>query len=714
MKIDLTRRDVLRFAGGSAAGVMLSPAPWKLIDDVAIWTQNWSWVPVPRKGAITARNSVCSLCPAGCGVEARCVGNLPVSLRATGTAAAGRSLCPLGLTAHHLAHHPARIHRPYRLAGVKGAMRPVPVPLDAVMTAAANGIGSARKSGAGVAVLDMRPGRSTSWGWRRLLSEVGNSCAIPSPGRAGAGIGTLATMLGVDPATLGLDLASASTLLSFGAPLATGWGSPATTTRLLSGRDGSIRLIQVEPVRSRTAGIAQRWIPARPGSEAALALGIAHALLAEGLVAPLPQVHDLEDFRVAVASFTPAEVSAMSGIDAGEIVTTARELARGGPAVAFTGDEPALGRFDRTTEAAVLALNVLLGSIGNGRGIALRRELPQPFDGEIAPLREIDEVEDGSIALLFVDATAGDELLPWSLVERKLVSRHATVIAFTPYLSGSALHADYVVPTAASFEAVQELPTPFDAPAATLALSAPLLPAAESSIDPMAFVRELATATRTSLGDAWESSDDLTMARIQRISEAGRGKVTSPDGSDGTPAAAYGDAGTLSQALLDGGRWTDDPSSSAPAGCSLLAVTGGELYARATMPIAGSSPRALTLQPRAPRDAASSAVVSPVLTKIYRESGLRHAPGVAVLNPATARAAGLRAGARARLEAAGGSIAVTIATDSAVMPGVVEVAAGPDATAFGDGTAQRPGVLDIVRTGTGGVWRRSPARLVEG
>ena len=78
MKVD--RRDIFKFAGGAAAGVMFTPLPWKLLDDSAIWSQNWNWVPRPLKGEIKTKFSTCTLCPAGCGVKLRCVGEQPVSL----------------------------------------------------------------------------------------------------------------------------------------------------------------------------------------------------------------------------------------------------------------------------------------------------------------------------------------------------------------------------------------------------------------------------------------------------------------------------------------------------------------------------------------------------------------------------------------------------------------------------------------------------------
>ena len=36
MAMSLTRRDAMLLLGGSALGVVLSPVPWKLLDDVAI------------------------------------------------------------------------------------------------------------------------------------------------------------------------------------------------------------------------------------------------------------------------------------------------------------------------------------------------------------------------------------------------------------------------------------------------------------------------------------------------------------------------------------------------------------------------------------------------------------------------------------------------------------------------------------------------------
>ena len=80
MKID--RRSFLAFVLGGAAGTALSPLPWKVTDDIAIWTQNWPWTPVIAKGETFYETSACTLCPGGCGITVRKVDNRVVKIEA--------------------------------------------------------------------------------------------------------------------------------------------------------------------------------------------------------------------------------------------------------------------------------------------------------------------------------------------------------------------------------------------------------------------------------------------------------------------------------------------------------------------------------------------------------------------------------------------------------------------------------------------------------
>ena len=78
-----TRRDLFKFIGGSAVGALFTPAPWRLITDTALWSENWPGIPRPARGEIKTKFTNCALCPAGCGVRARCVASSRFRSRAS-------------------------------------------------------------------------------------------------------------------------------------------------------------------------------------------------------------------------------------------------------------------------------------------------------------------------------------------------------------------------------------------------------------------------------------------------------------------------------------------------------------------------------------------------------------------------------------------------------------------------------------------------------
>ena len=78
--LSVNRRNFIKFAIGGAVGTGLSPLPWKLIDDTAIFSQNLPWVPIPETGKFTKVKSHCTLCQGACGIEVRKVGDRAVKI----------------------------------------------------------------------------------------------------------------------------------------------------------------------------------------------------------------------------------------------------------------------------------------------------------------------------------------------------------------------------------------------------------------------------------------------------------------------------------------------------------------------------------------------------------------------------------------------------------------------------------------------------------
>jgi anaerobic selenocysteine-containing dehydrogenase len=692
MNFDLTRRDVLGLGAGAAVGVMATPAPWKAIDDLSIWTQNWKWIPQVPKGPVSMRATTCSLCPAGCPVTARCIGGLPVSMHPV---ADEQSLCTLGLTGHHLSHHPARMTSDVRVIRTAGAARRIPARFETIAGEVRQAVAAKRGS---VALLDTRPGRSASHAWRRYLASLPDALYLAAPGAPGSSFATLATLVGTERDSLAVDLASARTVVSFGAPLADGWGDPQTMRRVLR-RDPELRIIQIEAVRSATASAAQRWVPALPGSEASLALGIAHVLIAEGRVdaAARARIVDYDDYATLAARFTPERVSRATAVPASEIVAIAREMVERRPALVLAGEDAGGGRFDRIAETAILGLNLLLG---NG-GIVQRES--SSIASELQPT-ELRDVADRSISLLLIDASEGETPIPWSALEKKLVA-HPLVVALAPFFSGLAAHAGYVVATPPYLESIHELPAPFDAAKPRLAISAPLVEPRAKRHDPIELLSALSGESST--------TEQLLRARVASIHAAGTGTVAKAADASTRPVSGLASADELWEALVAGEQWIGETSSlPSTTAWTLLGPARDELL---DLPVETDSivePHLpLVLLARGTRDVTASAVVSPAMTKIYQESGLRRAPSCAVVNPQTALDLGLDAGSSVKLETRGGALLATLALDHDVMPGVVLATVGPSSTALGDGRNDGgPSLLDILPSRE--TWRATAASVV--
>ena len=600
-----TRRDLMMLAGGSAVGVLFTPAPWRLITDTALWSENWPGIPAPPRGEIRARFTNCALCPAGCAVRARCAGEQPVLLAGVpGHPLSHGALCPFGLAGHHLPYHPERLKQ-----------GPVKEATAIVSDAIARCEDQER-----VAVLDLRPGRTASWTYRRALAAWKGGTYI-APARP----------LGE---TVAVNLANAKTVLSFGAPLLDGWGTPGN---VIAARE-HFRLIQVEPVESRTATLADLWLPIRPGAEEALALGIAHALGDRN-----------------AAGFMLADAAAATGLSEAQIVEVAVELAHNGPALVL----------DSAGSPAVLGLNRLVGALGHT--LVARREAPVPDSWKKASaVTDLAAVPDHSIRVLLIDESAPGEYLPWNTIETKLVRDNPVVVAFAWSRTGYGRHAQFVLPTPVYPEAADDVPPAIDSPAATFRMVVPLVAPPAGVVSPAGFIAGLANL---------EAADALR-ERADAIRKAGRGTLFTYADGKSTPMKEV-QAADFWKALNEGGCWIDAADEKAPAPRLALRAPAGHPTETGDLPLVAVLCEMC----------GSAAPVSPILSKLHQESNLRLGPHQAALHPETARACGVADGGRATLETRHGKCAIEVTIDSGIPPGVVQVAA-------------RPEILDVCVPGT--------------
>ena len=135
------------------------------------------------------------------------------------------------------------------------------------------------------------------------------------------------------------------------------------------------KIIVVDPRRSGSAALADRWLRVRPGCDLALLLGIAHVLVSEDLYD-----HEFVDryatgfdeLAQAASAWTPEWAESRCDVPAAEIVATARDLAAAAPAaVVDAGFHGGIGiAYANSTQTAraICLVDVLLGCIGHVGG----------------------------------------------------------------------------------------------------------------------------------------------------------------------------------------------------------------------------------------------------------------------------------------------------------------------------------------------------------
>lgn len=115
------------------------------------------------------------------------------------------------------------------------------------------------------------------------------------------------------------------------------WGTNTLTANphlwpfITRARENGATVIAIDPIRTRTAAQCDEWIAIRPGTDAALALGIMHVLLDRGLQDDAYlAAHTLgfEQLRERAREYTPAVVSGITGVPEGTITSLGERYGR--------------------------------------------------------------------------------------------------------------------------------------------------------------------------------------------------------------------------------------------------------------------------------------------------------------------------------------------------------------------------------------------------
>ena len=239
------------------------------------------------------RNTVptfCALCVSRCGARAIVDDGRFVALEPDPSHPTGQALCVKGKAAPELVYHPSRLHFPLKRTRPKGDLDPGWQRItwdEALTTTAARLLALSRDHGPESVVFSSASpstsAMSDSADWvQRLRRAFGspNLCASMELCGWGRFYASTYTYGAAVPGVYLPDVEHAGCILYWGYNPSVARLVHATST--VAALNRGARLIVVDPRRAGLAHRADHWLRVRPGTDAALALAMAHVLIEHG------------------------------------------------------------------------------------------------------------------------------------------------------------------------------------------------------------------------------------------------------------------------------------------------------------------------------------------------------------------------------------------------------------------------------------------------
>ncbi|MDY6917049.1 MAG: molybdopterin-dependent oxidoreductase [Chloroflexota bacterium] len=295
--------------------------------------------------------------------------------------------CPRCRALRQEVYHPNRLMHPLKRTGPRGEGRFERISWDEALDTIASELRRARDTYGNSSILLMTGGgylgalHSGGRATARLLSMFGGYTA--TYGNVSSEGAVWAVMAQYGSVMVGHsrdDLLNSKLIIMWGWDPARMISGTNTMYHLITARDAGARIVSIDPRYHDSAVVlADQWIPIRPGTDTAMMVSMAYAMLKEDL-------HDqqfldrytlgFDKFREYVLGIedgvekTPAWAEAITGVPASTIEQLAREYATTKPAALMDCQGPARSAMGEQYNRCAMTLTAMTGNVGRRGGSA--------------------------------------------------------------------------------------------------------------------------------------------------------------------------------------------------------------------------------------------------------------------------------------------------------------------------------------------------------
>jgi len=332
------------------------------------------------KNRISERSAICGICPAGCWVRVTYDGQGKIDEVRPDKSSSFGVICRLGEHSSEIVYSKDRLLYPMRRKGPKGTYEFERISWDDaydIIVEKHNRV----KSEHGPQAAAVYTGRG---GFELAMCDVfqpkgaavssASSILFPfgSPNTMGVGALCYVSFAMIAPhVTMGgmlinmfSDIESAQLIVVWGANPATDC-PPLDLKRIIEAHNRGARVVVIDPRRTMTAKLTgAEWIPVRPGTDGALALGMCNIIIKEEIYDEAfvsNWTRGFDEFAGYVQHFTPEAVEQITGIAAKTVISLARSIAEadGASPVMYSGLE-----YSESGVQAIRATHVLWALAG--------------------------------------------------------------------------------------------------------------------------------------------------------------------------------------------------------------------------------------------------------------------------------------------------------------------------------------------------------------
>jgi anaerobic selenocysteine-containing dehydrogenase len=535
------------------------------------------WIPKVGRYATT----ICDDCFSGCGIRVKRVEKNAVKVEGNPDFPMNNgALCPRGQTVLQSLYNPDRLKTPLQRNGARGSNDWREIDWDSAIDQVAKRLHNLRVNNRphALALLSGRLGEGTPYLLDRFMKSYGSPNLVWCPSLANESVTKMHHVMEGKEEYKAYDLANTQYILAFGDVLLQ---NPNCCMPLLGSLKNMrfnqpgkrVKLLAVDSRLSNTAVKADEWVAIHPGTEGALALGMAHVMIRENLYDKTfiaKHTFGFEDWQeesgekhtgfknMVMQEYSPQQVSSITGVPSETVIRLATEFATHRPALALCSHNPYLYSNGVYNAMACHALNALAGSFNTPGGMLYQRKPPVTD----FPLMQADNIAKHGLSMPRIDSAgdtpfrfathaaanfsnaiinqnpyAVDTLMIYhanplfnrvdSASFQKALEKIPFVVNFSPYMDETALYADLILPDSTFLERWESTSVSSSVGRAVFGVRQPVVEPLYNTRNTGDVIIGLAKKIGKPVSSAfpWEDSQHLVKERIRGIQELGKGSI---------------------------------------------------------------------------------------------------------------------------------------------------------------------------------------------